>query len=387
MPETKWRTGRNVLLLATLLSWAALAAGYFTSPDRFFESYLTAFCFAAFTLLGCMFFVFVQYLSGAAWSASVKRFMENIMVSVPAGFLLFIPIAVGITHLYVWANPQVALTDPAVHVKVGYLNERAFMIRAAVYIGLWTIWAFAVWSQSAKQDTTKSIEQTKAASRWSAPGLLIVMFSGSLASFDWIMSLDPHWYSTIFGLYCIAGGAGCFFAIVTLVAQGFQSSGELKNSITTEHYHDLGKWMFAMAVFWAYMAVAQYLLIWYANIPEETSFFRHRLVGGWTGISVFLPIGRFCVPFALLIGRAPKRNPNILRLSALWIILMEYLDMYWMIMPNFYPQGPSLSWLDAAAMGGVISVFGLVFWSRFQRHPMVTLGDLRFEQGLHFHQV
>ena len=149
----------------------------------------------------------------------------------------------------------------------------------------------------------------------------------------------------------------------------------------------LGKWMFAMAVFWTYMAVSQYLLIWYANIPEETIFFRHRLVGGWTGISVFLPIGRFVIPFALLVGRAAKRSQNMLRLAALWIILMEFYDIYWLIMPTFYPNGPSLHWLDLAAFTGVMSVFGLVFWSRFHRHPMVAMGDLRFEQGLHFHQV
>jgi len=387
LPEAKWRTGRNVLLLIALLSWAALAAGYFTNPNRFFESYLVAFCFAAFTLLGCMFFVFVQFLTGAAWSSSVRRFMENIMISVPAGFLLFIPVAVGATHLYSWTDPHLAMTDPVIHGKIAYLNEKSFMIRAAIFFALWSIWAYAVSYQSAKQDKTKSIMQMHAASKWSAPGLLVVMFGGSLASFDWIMSLNPHWYSTIFGLYCIAGGAGAFFAIITLIAQGFQSGGELKHSITKEHYHDLGKWMFALAVFWTYMAVSQYLLIWYANIPEETIYFRQRLVGGWTALSVFLPIGRFIIPFGLLVGRPAKRNPKVLRFAAIWIILMELLDMYWMIMPTFYPNGPSLHWLDLAALGGVISVLGLVFWSRFHRHPMVVVGDMRFEQGLHFHQV
>ena len=387
LPEAKWRSGRNVLLLVTLLSWAALAAGYFTDPNRFFESYLVGFCFAVFTLLGCMFFVFVQYLTGSAWSVTVRRFMENIMISVPIGVLLFIPVAVGATHLYSWTNTHMAMTDSVIHGKAAYLNEKAFIIRAGIFFALWTIWAYGVWHQSSKQDKTKSILQTHAASKWSAPGLLVVMYAGSFASFDWVMSLNPHWYSTIFGLYCIAGGAGAFWAIITLIAQGFQASGELKHSITKEHYHDLGKWMFALAVFWAYMAVSQYLLIWYANIPEETIFFRQRLHGGWTGLSVFLPIARFVIPFFLLISRPAKRNPHVLRLAALWIILVELLDMYWLIMPNFYPEGPSLHWLDLAAIAGVVSVFGLVFWSRFHRHPMVVVGDLRFEQGLHLHQV
>lgn len=387
LPEAKWLKGRNTLLLVALLSWAALAAGYFTDQDRFFESYLVAFCFGAFTLLGCMFFVFVQYLTGSAWSVSVRRFMENIMVSVPAGFLLFIPVILGAPHLYSWTNTHLALTDPIIHGKVAWLNERSFVIRSAVYFILWTIWAYGVWSQSTKQDGTKSIRQMHAASRWSAPGLLVVMYAGSFASFDWVMSLDPHWYSTIFGLYCIAGGAGCFWAVTTLISQAFQGAGELKHSITKEHYHDLGKWMFALAVFWAYMAVSQYLLIWYANLPEETIFYRNRFVGGWQGISVLLPIGRFIIPFALLIGRGAKRNAGVLRLAAIWIILMEFMDMYWLIMPNFHQAGPSLHWLDLAAMLGVVSVYGLVFWSRFHRHPMVVVGDMRFQQGLHFHQI
>lgn len=387
LPESKWRTGRNILLLVALLSWAALAAGYFTNPNRFFESYLFAFCFASFVLLGCMFFVFVQYLTGSAWSVSVRRFMENIMVSAPAGFLLFLPVAVGASHLYSWTDTAKATADPIIHGKAAYLNESAFLIRAVVLIALWTIWAYAVWHQSSKQDTTKSIKQMHMASKWSAPGLLIVMFGGSIASFDWIMSLDPHWYSTIFGIYCIAGGAGAFFGIITLIAQGFQNNGELKHSITKEHYHDLGKWMFALAVFWTYIAVSQYLLIWYANIPEETIFYRNRLVGGWEWMSIFLPIGRFIIPFALLIGRGAKRSMTMLKIAAIWIILMEMFDLYWLIMPNFYKQGPSFHWLDLAALGGVLSVYGLVFWSRFHKHPMVVAGDLRFEQGLHFHQV
>ena len=387
LSEAKWRYGRNALLMVALVSWALLAAGYFADATRFFESYLVAFCFAAFTLLGCMFFVFVQYLTGSAWSVTLRRFMENMMVSIPAGLLLFIPIAAGATHLYSWSNTHLATTDAIIHGKAAYLNEKSFLIRTAIFFVLWTIWAYGVWHQSAKQDKTRSIQQTHAASRWSAPGLLVVMYAGSFASFDWVMSLNPHWYSTIFGLYCIAGGAGAFWAITTLIAQGFQAAGELKHSITKEHYHDLGKWMFALAVFWAYMAVSQYLLIWYANLPEETIFYRVRLHGGWTGLSVFLPVARFVIPFALLIGRAAKRNMNVLRLAALWIICVEFLDMYWLIMPNFYPEGPSLHWLDLAAIAGVISVFGLVFWSRFHKHPMVVVGDLRFEQGLHFHQV
>jgi hypothetical protein len=389
LDPAKWTTVRNVLAFVALLSWALLAFGYSTEHHRFFQSYLVAFCFGTFIILGATFFVYVQYLTGSAWSVTVRRIMENIMVSIPVGALLFIPIAFfGVDDLYKWAQAD-AIKDPLIQVKKAFLNVGGFRMRAGVLFALWSIWALAIWSSSTKQDKTKSIEQMKTSSRWSAPGLLLVCVTGCLAAFEWIMSLDPHWYSTIFGLYCLAGGCVAMWAVVTLVSLGFRSAGVLTNSITIEHYHDLGKWMFAISVFWTYLAASQYLLIWYANIPEETIYFQERMHGSWFWVSLLLPIGRFVVPFGLLISRGAKRNLTVLRLAAIWIILMEFVDMYWMIMPNFheYAHGFHLHWLDLAAVAGVVSVYGLAFWSRFKSHSLVVEGDMRFEQGLHFHQV
>jgi hypothetical protein len=389
LEPAKWTTGRNVLAFIALVSWALLAFGYATEQQRFFQSYLIAFCFGTFIILGATFFVYVQYLTGSAWSVTVRRIMENIMVSIPIGALLFIPIAfMGVDDLYKWAQAD-AIKDPLIQAKKAFLNVGGFRLRAGIIFALWSIWAFAIWASSTKQDKTKSIEQMKTSSRWSAPGLLMVCVTGCLVAFEWIMSLDPHWYSTIFGLYCLAGGCVAMWALVTLIALGFRSSGVLKNSITIEHYHDLGKWMFAISVFWTYLAASQYLLIWYANIPEETIYFQERYHGTWAWVTYFLPIGRFVIPFALLVCRAAKRNLTVLKIAAIWILFMEYVDMYWMIMPNFheYAHGFHLHWLDLAAVAGVLSVYGLVFWSRFKSHSLVVEGDMRFEQGLNFHQV
>lgn len=385
----KWATVRNVLAFVALVSWALLAFGYFYDHERFFQSYLVAFCTATFIILGATFFVYVQYLTGSAWSVPIRRILENIMVSIPIGALLFIPVAfAGVDDLYKWARPE-ALSDALIQTKKAFLNVGGFRLRAGILFALWSIWAFAIWTSSTKQDKTKSIEQMKTSSRWSAPGLLLVCLTGCLAAFEWIMSLDPHWYSTIFGLYCLAGGCVAMWALVTLIALGFRSNGVLAHTITVEHYHDLGKWMFALSVFWTYLAASQYLLIWYASIPEETIYFKERMEGSWGWVSVLLPVGRFAVPFALLVSRAAKRNFTMLRISAIWILFMEFVDMYWMIMPNFheYAHGFQLHWLDLATLGAVFSVYGLVFWSRFKSNSLVVEGDLRFEQGLHFHQV
>ncbi len=382
-----WERGRNLLMFIGLVALAACAAGAFANPARFRQSWLFAFVTAVTIILGGLFFVMIQYLTGSAWSVTVRRLMENIIVTIPVGALLFIPIALGLPDLYQWARPEIVAHDKILLGKAAYLNPAMFTIRGFIFLALWSIWAIAIWRNSTKQDREKSIKQMRTASRWSAPGLLLIMLSGTLASFDWIMSLDAHWYSTIFGIYCLSGGALAFFAILTLIALGLRNVGVLARSINVEHYHDLGKWMFALTLFWTYIAFSQYLLIWYANIPEETIFFRHRFVGTWAWVSGLLLIGRFLLPFFVLLGRAPKRNLKVLGASAAWVLFMHLVDMYWLVMPNFQPVWVQLHWLDVACAVAVFSVFAIVFWFRMRKHAIVPVGDMRFEQALRFENV
>ena len=249
---------------------------------------------------------------------------------------------------------------------------------------MWSIWIFAIYRQSIKADGQRSIWQMRIASRWSAPGLFLVVAVGTLAAYDWLMTVEPSWYSTIFGLYYLADGAVAFFAVMILICLGFRKAGVLDKEINIEHYHDLGKWLFAMTCFYTYMGFSQFLLIWYANIPDETQFFRHRMPGTWLYISLSLPFLRFFIPFFVLISRPAKRNLKILGVMAAYSLVVVYLDLYWVVMPVFYPNGPQIHWLDFATLGATVSVTGLVFWSRFRRHAMVPTGDLRLEQSLHF---
>lgn len=386
LEDAFWQRGRNTLLFAVLVSLVLCGFACMTDREQFTRSYLVSFCWGMTMILGGMFFVFVQYLTGSAWSVTVRRFMENIIATVPVGLILFIPIALGIPYLYEWTRPEV-LKEPSVAAKASYLTEQMFIYRSVFYFVVWTFFAWGIWRTSTKQDKTNSIQEMHTASRFSAPGLLVVMLTGSLASFDWIMSLNPRWYSTIFGIYCLAGGAAAFFGVITLISIGLQSAGIMKKSITEEHYHDLGKWLFALTVFWAYIAFSQYLLIWYANIPEETIFFRDRVVGSWNNWSGLLLFGRFVIPFAILIRRGAKRNMKVLGFFAVWICLMHYVDMYWLIMPNFFKGGVHIHWMDFAALFTVLSVMGLAFWSRMKNHAIAPIGDLRFRQGLQFENV
>lgn len=384
MESSRWASGRNVLVFLALVGWVACAAGYATSPERFFRSYLVAFGFTITVSLAAFFFVQVQFLTGSAWSVPLRRLMENVMVVLPVGILLFIPVALGLHDLYEWTHADVVNADPILRLKQSYLNDQFFLIRAGVYLLLWSIWALNIHRQSTKQDTERSIRQMHAASRWSAPGLLLFFVGGTLAAFDWFMSLDPHWYSTIFGVYVLAGGAGAFWGSMTLICLSFRSAGLLRNSITVEQYHDLGKWMFAMTVFYAYIGFSQYMLIWYANLPEEVGWFLKRREGTWAWVSVGLIFGKFIIPFLGLLCRPAKRNLKVLGFFAVWLMVWHYIDMYWIIMPTWYKAGVAFHWLDVATLVAALSTAGLMFWSRLRKHSMMPIGDLRFEQGLRF---
>jgi hypothetical protein len=379
--SSRWTAGRNVLVFVVLVGALASLAGYVLDPARFFRSYLVAFSYTSFIGVAAFFFVMVQYLTGSAWSVTMRRIMENIMSTLPFGLLLFVPIAFGLRYLYPWANAALFSASPT---KASYLSPNSFLIRSVGYFLLWSIWIFAIYRQSTKQDTERSVQQMYVASRWSAPGLFLAVAVGTLASFDWLMSVEPTWFSTIFGLVTISGGGLSFFSVVTLICLGFRRAGILKNSITIEHYHDLGKWLLCMTAFYTYVAFSQYFLIWYANLPEETQWYRHRMVGSWLIVSLAMPFLRFLIPFFLLLCRPAKRSLSMLGFIAVWSLVVEYIDLYWVVMPVYYPSGPQLHWLDLATLATTVGVCGLVFWMRLKQHKIVPVGDLRLEQSLHF---
>jgi hypothetical protein len=380
----RWNTGRNVLVFSALLGIIGCIAGYFTNPARLFQSYTVAFAYTSLIGLGAFFFVMIQFLTGSAWSVTMRRIMENVMITLPVGLLLFIPIAIGLNEIYPWTNQQAVAADAVLKAKSSFLTPNWFIARTVIYFFLWSLWAGSIYHQSTKQDTERSVKQMYIASRWSAPGLFLAVAVGTLASYDWLMSLEPKWYSTIFGLVMLSGGALSFFSVVILVCLAFRRAGILKNSITVEHYHDLGKWLLALTSFYTYVAFSQYFLIWYSNLPEETIWYRHRMVGSWLPVSLAMPFLRFLIPFPILLSLPAKRSLKVVGLMAAYSLVVEYIDLYWIVMPTYYKTGPQPHWLDLATLVTTVSICGLVFWSRFRAHKMVPVGDLRLEQSLHF---
>jgi hypothetical protein len=382
-----WTRGRNAIAFVALISWIGAIAGLFLDPARFYQSYLVGFLFSVFIPLGAMFFLMVGVLSGSAWNVPMRRIAENIMMTIPAGLLLFIPVVLGMHTLYHWSHEDVVAKDALLRAKVAYLNPSAFAWRGVICFALWSLWAWRIYRHSTAQDKTGDLKHMHAMSRWSAPGLFVLIITVTLASFDWSMSLDPHWYSTIFGLYCFSGGGIQFIATWILICRALRDKGVLANTINVEHYHDLGKWLFALIIFWAYIAFSQYMLIWYANIPEETVWYLHRFEGTWGPLSLAILFGHFIIPFLVLLPRDSKRNLKMLTIMSVWMLLFQYLDFYWQVMPTFNRHGIVPHWLDIVCLAAPLSLMGLMFWSRMKAHALLPIGDPRFEQGLQFQNM
>ena len=367
-----------------LLATAGLAT---TDPDHFYFSYLTAFMFWLSIAIGGFFFVIIHHAVRAGWSTVVRRLAENFMMALPVMAVLGIPIILGLTmgHLFHWAHPG---DDAVILAKSAYLNTNFFLIRYGLLFVGWTFFALYYYKNSVAQDTSGDLALTRKLQKLAPLGVMFFAFSLTVAAIDWIMSLDPHWFSTIFGVYYFAGSVVAINASIALAALWLQNNGLLKGVVTPEHYHDLGKYMYSFIVFWAYLGFSQYMLYWYANIPEETMWFAHRLEGWWFYVSLLLFVGHFVLPFFAFMSRHVKRNPKTLKWAALWLLAMQWLDMYWMIQPNFSHAGDGggamLHLMDLTSFIGIGGVVLWVFTQGLMKSAVVPVKDPRLAESLAF---
>lgn len=377
------KTGRLSLLIG-LIGLALSAIGFFTDTSQFFHSYLVAFLFWASLGLGGLFFTMLNHVTNAAWSIVLRRITESVMASLPILFILFIPLLFGIHDLYHWSHEEAVAHDPLLKSKSPYLNTGFFILRALLYFIVWILLARILYKKSLKQDHNPDQGIVNSMRTISAPGLLLFAITITFAAFDWLMSLNPHWYSTIFGLYFFSG---CFLAIlgfVIIFGNILRGKGVLDTSITIEHYHDLAKLLFGFIIFWGYMGFSQYFLIWYANIPEETVWYLNRWHGSWKYISLIIVLGHFLIPFLGLMTRAAKRNLAWLTLLSVWILIMHWIDLYWLVFPTHSPEGVQFSWMDLTLFVGIGGLFFWLFWRQFSAHPLVPVNDHRLPVSIEF---
>ncbi len=270
--------------------------------------------------------------------------------------------------------------------KTWYLSQTFFYVRFAFYFLVWYLVGTTLLKWSTDQDKSKDPLISRKLARFSAPGVMLLALTLTFAAFDWIMSLDPTWYSTIFGVIFFAGSMVCIFATLILVFLGFRNAGVLQKEVTVEHYHDLGKLLFGFMCFWAYVSFSQFMLQWYAAIPEELTFYHHRWDSGvWKNISLGLVFLHFIFPFVFIMSRNIKRNLGMLRIGALLLITMHVIDMYWLIMPNIPHQASfAPSWIDVFGFMGPVGVFLAVAFRQLSQYPLLPIGDPRLERSVHF---
>jgi len=360
---------------------AILGAG---NPKQFFFSWLVAFLFFLSLALGALFFVLIHYATQGGWGIVVRRIGETIFVTVPVMAALFVPVLFGLHDLYSWSVPGAADHDALLRWKEPYLNVPFFLIRAALYFGLWSFIALIYFRGSRGQDATGDAAVSVRLRRFAGPAIIVLALTTAFASIDWIMSLTPHWYSTIFGVYFFAGSFVGFFALLSVVAVAMRRAGLLDTVISAEHLHDIGKLLFAFMVFWTYIGFSQFFLIWYANLPEETIWYKARMEGSWMTVSLFLMAGHFVVPFFYLMGRPVKRNGATLAVGGAWLLAMHFVDLYWQVMPTLHPDGFSPSLLDVAALVAVGGCFVAAASWLMRRQALVPLRDPRLAESLAF---
>jgi hypothetical protein len=387
IPAEKGRT--LVLALAYVAAGAGALSliGMFWNVRQFAYSYLTAFAFLASLVAGALFWVMIHHLTGAGWSVVVRRLFENLAGLAPWLLAFAVPFFVVLAWLYDWNDAAKYASDPMWRAKRGWLNVPFFIARALVYLATWSgLWWFLS-RRSTEQDQSGDPALSRRLQAASAPGMMALAVTTTLAAFDWLMSLDWRWYSTIYGVYFWAGSIVGSLATLILAVLALRQIGWLTRTVTVEHLHDMGKLLLGFTVFWAYIAFSQYFLIWYANLPEETGWFLARRVGGWNVVSYALVVGHFAVPFALLLPWANKRNPASLGFVAAWLLAFHFLDLYWQVMPTLNPERARPHLLDVTTLVAVAAgALALLVRSSLGR-PLVPVGDPRLPESLAFRNV
>lgn len=363
------------------LGLVGAAIGFVTNADQFYRAWLLAYVFVLSLPLGCLALLMLHHLTGGGWGLVIRRTFEAGARTIPLMAVLFLPIVFGMHTLYEWSHADVVANDPIVAEKSIYLNPTGFLIRAVVYFAIWSFLGLVLPRMSARQDG-EPVHFTKF-ENIAGPGLLIYALTITFASVDWIMSLDPHWFSTLFGLWIMVGQALTALAFTITIAFLVSRDGRMSKVITTDKFHDYGTLLFAFIMLWAYLSYSQFLIIWSANLPEEIPYYLQRLGGGWTVVTLVVILGHFVLPWTLLLFRPTKRASRRLVAVAAFMLLMRFVDTYWLVAPWVMHGGaPGLHWIDVAAVLGLLGLWVGGFCHYLRARALVPVGDPYLAEAL-----
>ena len=381
LPDSMLLRG-GILLGAGLV---ILILTFITDHTRGFFNYLWIFMFLVSIGVGSLALVALEYLAGATWSTPFRRVSETLASLTPLLVILVIPLLFGLHDLYHWTHADAVQSDHVLKHKSPYLNITFFLIRAAVCLGVWTLFFYIITRNSEKQDEDGDPKYTRINIKWSTAFAPVFIISLTISSIDWMMSLEPHWFSTIFGVYYFSGTVVAAIAATTIASIFLRQGGYLTSRLKDQSFYSLGTLMFGFNVFWAYIGFSQYLLIWYADLPEETFWFIHRWEGSWKFVSISLVFIHFIIPFLILVGRRAKTNINLLKFMAPWMLFAHALDLYWLIFPTLFKGGARFGWQELSFPLIVCGLVLIVFKLRSEKRNLIPVKDPKLEAGLEFH--
>ena len=355
----------------------ALAAGFFVDRQRFFQSYLLGYLYILGPALGSLALFMLHNMTGGGWGFAIKRLLEAAMRTLPAMAVLFVPVALGVHSLYEWSHADVVAQDEILKHKAPYLNVPFFYGRAALYFLVWIGLGLYLLKQVDKYDKKLSLKALRKLKGLSGLGIVLYVLTMTFASFDWAMSLEPHWFSTIYGVHFIVGQGLTTLCLMILVASRLVRHEPFDRWISPGHFHDLGNLTMAFVMLWAYVAFSQFLIIWSGNLPEEVPWYLTRLGTGWQVLAVALLLCHFVTPFAILLMRSTKRNPPALARVAAALLVVRLLDYYWQLAPAFEHGHFHPHWLDLAAPVTLGALWLGLFLKNLRGRPLVSLQDAK----------
>lgn len=371
------------------VGWLLLAAGlilgilgFFIDPHRTMMNYLMAYMFVLSIGIGSLLLIALEYVAGADWSVPIRRVVEFLAAIILLLPILVLPLIFSIHEIFHWAHTDAVAKDEILKAKSPYLNETFFIIRVFVVLVLWILFYYFIIRNSNEQDKTKNQLLTKKNIVLSAVFIPIFAITITITAVDWLMSLEPHWFSTIFGVYFFASSVVASLAAITFFVVKLKENGYLHPKLVDDHLFSLGALQFAFINFWAYIAFSQYLLIWYANLPEENFWFLHRWENGWGFLSILLIISHFVVPYAALLSQPAKMDPKRLKFISVWILFAHFIDLYWIVMPNIRDYYFSIIDLVVPLLSSGLII--LVFNLRAKKANLVPIGDPKLQKGLDF---
>jgi hypothetical protein len=385
-PESIDRIRQSALIVG-VIGLVICIIGIVKAPDRFFPSYLLAFMFVLGLSLGSLGLLMLQHLTGGNWGIIIRRPLESATRVMALVAVLFVPIFFGMKYLYAaWLTAPPSGEGALSEFQRAYLTPNGFRIRAILYFVVWLILVFIFNRWSREQDVNREDRSLRRRLKMLAgPGIILYVFVMSFAAIDWVMSISPHWASTIYGFLFVAGQLISSMSLMIAVVVLLSRTGPLSGVLQPRHIHDLGKLLLAFVMLWAYFSFSQLLIIWSGNQPEEITFYRTRLYSEWGVVAVIVLIFHFFVPFFLLLSRDLKRNTNLLPKVALWLIFMRLVDLFWMTRPEFTPNAWPNVW-DLAALLALGGLWFFVFAGQLKQLPLLPLGDPKLAEAIEHHE-